>query len=227
MNFYITLIGGVTLASISLYRAVMLKNPFLLRAISDFKIRRGIACLWIISCIMPLTSLLLESIIFYDPGEMSCTSTLYATPNFGLYILFFLLFLLPMCVIFISNIAMLVVSIKYRRRMAEITSSGEERNMAAVTLLTVTCVCWLFLISWLPWIIKIFFRAYGSNLPVWYSIFQQHVLTLNVVLNPVIYTLTNQSFKEVVKKRVLGPVQSVFCRVTGGGTGTNLQMPKL
>ena len=97
--------------------------------------------------------------------------------------------------------------------------------MAAV--LTVTCVCWLFLISWVPWIIKIFFRSYGSNLPVWYSIFQQHVLTLNVVLNPVIYTLTNQSFKEVVKKRVLGKVQSVFCRVAGGGTGTNLQMPKL
>ena len=229
LNFYITLIGGVceivTLASISLYRAVMLKNPFLFRAISDFKIRCGIACLWIISCIMPLTSFFLESVIFYDPAEMSCSSTLYATPNFGLYILFFLLFLLPMCIILISNIAMLIVSIKYRRRMAAMTSSGEERNMTAV--LTVTCVCWLFLISWLPWILKIFFRSYGANLPVWYYIFQQHVLTLNVVLNPVIYTLTNQSFKEVVKKRVLGKIQAVFCRVTREEADTNLQMPKL
>ena len=227
LNFYITLAGGVceivTLAAISLYRAVLLKNPFLLRGMSEGKIRVGIIGLWMIACIMPLTSFFLESVIFYEPKEMSCSSSLYDTPNIGLYTLFFLLFVLPLCTIFISNIVMLIVSVRYRRRMVERSGSGEDINMRAV--LTVTCVCWLFLISWLPWIVKIFYKSYGAELPAWYFIFQAHVLTLNVILNPVIYTLTNRSFQAVVKKRVLGKVWSVCCRKSGEN-GINLQMQR-
>ena len=218
LNFYITLTAGeceiVTLAAISLYRAVLLKNPFFFRGVSECKIRKGILCLWMISCIMPLTSFFLESVIFYEPTEMSCSSSVYGIPDYGLLALFFPLFILPMCIILISNVFMLVVSIQYQRRMSE--SSGEDGNMTAV--LTVTCVCWLFLISWIPYIVKIFCRTYGTNLPIWFFIFQAHFLSLNLVLNPIIYTLTNKSFKTVVKKKVLGKVLYVVrgaCGVSG------------
>lgn len=214
LNFYITLAAGVceivTLAAISLYRAVSLKNPFLFRGISDRKIRIGIVCLWIISSIMPLTSYFLESVIFYEPTEMSCSSTVYDMPDYGLLALFFLLFLLPMCTILISNIVMLIVSVRYRRRMSESSGSVEDRNMTAV--MTVTCVCWLFLVSWLPYIFKIFCRTYSVDLPIGFFIFQAQFFALNLALNPVIYTLTNKSFKAVVEKRVLGKVLSVFGR---------------
>ena len=218
ITFYLTLIGGgceiFTLATISLYRAVLLKNPFFFRGMSQSKIRVGLVCLWLAGSIFPLICFFLESIIYYEPKEMSCTSSAYAMAGLDWYYLVVgLLFVLPMLVILASNTVMLIVSIRYRRRMARMSSSdaADTSNMTAV--LTVTCVCWLFMISWLPWIIVILCESYyGVDLPIWFSIFQQHLLGFNVVFNPVIYTLTNKSFKAVLKKKVYGPILSAVSR---------------
>jgi hypothetical protein len=218
LTFYITLIGGTceifTLAAISFYRAVLLKSPFFFRGTPTYKVRIGIVFLWIISTPVSLISLVSESTIYYEPTEMSCTSSVYSMAEAPLYVLTGLLFVLPMLIILISNIIMLTVSIRHKRRMSRMSSSVSEDDGNMRAVLTVTCVCWLFMISWLPWMIRILCGSWSISLPDWYFIFQAHVLTLNVVFNPIIYTFTCKSFKDVVKKRVFGSVISAVSRIS-------------
>jgi hypothetical protein len=218
LTFYITLIGGTceifTLAAISFYRAALLIVPFFFRGTEIDKVRKGIVVLWIASTLPSLASFLSKHTVYYEPIELSCTSIDYSMAEAPLYGLIAVVFVLPMLIILISNIIMLIVSIRHRRRMSRMSSSvsQDDGNMRAV--LTVTCVCWLFIFSWLPWLIKVLCGSSDVDLPDWYFIFQAHILTLNVVFNPIIYTYTCKSFREVLKNRVFGTILSALSRIS-------------
>ena len=82
-------------------------------------------------------------------------------------------------------------------------------------LITVGCVCWMFIISWIPYTVRILAQGQSVILPKWFYIFQAHVLRLNVVMNPIIYTCTNRSFKTCVKERILGKIFKSFRKPAG------------
>ena len=217
LALYLTNVGGTAeiliLAVISLYRGMMLKDPFLFRGVSTVKIKIGLLLIWLISLTPAVISVSTSSTVYYEPKKLSCTSSAYTSPSTFIIVALGLGILIgvPMICILVSNTFMLVASIRYKRRSTRMRSgTGEDDgNMKAVV--TVNVVCWLFIFSWSPFVVRILCDATGVPLPVWFFIFQAHFLSLNIVLNPIIYILTNRSFRDVVKKRVFGVI---FARCT-------------
>ena len=119
---------------------------------------------------------------------------------------------IPMLVIIICNTTILIISIQYKRRMWRY-GSVNTANINAV--ITVGCVCWMFIISWIPYTVRILAQGQSVILPKWFYIFQAHVLRLNVVMNPIIYTCTNRSLKTCVKERILGKIIKSFRKPAG------------
>ena len=209
-------IGGTAeiliLATISLHRASLLKDPFLFAGISTKKIRIAICVIWITALIPALSSLIAGSVVYYEPANLACVSSIRTSTSTSV-IVFALLFLLmgvPLFCILASNVYMLFVSIRYNRKSRARSSSAEDdNNMKAV--LMVSLVCWLFLFSWSPYMVKVVCDAFGVDLPLWFFIFQAHFLSLNLVFNPIIYTFTNRSFREAIKKRMFRALGSFKC----------------
>jgi len=79
----------LTLASISLYRAILLKNPFMFRGVSDKKFYLAIAVIWGIACVPSLVMVLSGGSVYYNPNMLSCTADLYT--NNSLYLVVMLL----------------------------------------------------------------------------------------------------------------------------------------
>ena len=71
-----------------------------------------------------------------------------------------------------------------------------------VALVTITIICWTFVISWLPFVIKVILTSAMDTVPPWIYVFQIEMLGLNVTLNPVIYTLTNRRFRDFLVRTV-------------------------
>ena len=209
---FLTNVGGTAeiliLAVISVYRASMLKDPFLFRGISDTKIKVGLCLIWLISLTPALISIVTGSLVYYEPKKLSCTSSAYTSSSTFVVVLLGLGILIgiPMICILVSNSFMLVASIRYKQRMARMRSGSEEDDGNMRAVITVNIVCWLFLFSWSPYVVRIVCDASSVPLPIWFFIFQAHFLSLNIVFNPIIYTLTNKSFRHAVNQRVFGVV---------------------
>ena len=216
INGYFTAIFGVAeiyiLVSISCYRLALLRNPFSFAGLSRWKVLVWMVGLWTLACIPTMYGILSSSTVYYDPYMLSCTSTSY---NDGGYIMFIftIIFLgIPMLVIIICNTKILIIAIQQKRRLRQ-ERALHKANINA--LITVGCVCWMFIISWIPYTVRILAQGQSVILPKWFYIFQTHVLRLNVVMNPIIYTCTNRSFKTCVKERILGKIFKSFRKPAG------------
>ena len=71
-----------------------------------------------------------------------------------------------------------------------------------MALVTITVICWTFVISWLPFVIKVILTSAMDTVPEWIYVVQIEMLGLNVTLNPVIYTVTNRRFRDYLVKTI-------------------------
>ena len=214
LTLYFRNVGGsseiLILASISLYRAVMLKNPFLLRSISTTKLKIAVSSIWFFSQIPAIISYATSSVVYYEPKKLACTSSAYTeTSSFSLVVVGLVILLGgPMICIIGSNISILAASIryKYKRKAARMMncSTVDDSNMKAIT--TVSIVCLVFLFSWTPFVVRVIAEGLKFALPSWFFVFQAHFLLLSVAFNPIIYTVTNRSFRDILRTKVFGVI---------------------
>ena len=107
---------------------------------------------------------------------------------------------------------MLCIAGQYHRSRTGVSAPSR----AAV--LTVMCICWAFILSWLPylglWICQ-FLKI--SGVPQTYRLFAEHAITINAIINPFIYTATNNTFRVFLADLICrGKLYAVY-----GSTGQN------
>ena len=60
-----------------------------------------------------------------------------------------------------------------------------------------------FIVSYVPTLIQYTFEAVGIiKMSTRYNFFQQYTLSINLIANPFIYTLTQQRFKEFIQSMI-------------------------
>ena len=195
--------GIYILVIISIYRLTLLRNPLWLSAQQKWKLQFFMVGLWSMASIPTLYVIFSNSTVYYDPFQYSCVSSSFSEDGYIIFILAFIFLGVPMMLIVICNIMILIIAVQDQKKMSQ------ERGMNHYNinaLITVACICWVFIISWIPYTVIILAEAQSSHLPKWFFIFQAHVLRLHVAMNPIIYTCTNRSFKTCVKVHVLGRV---------------------
>ena len=205
INGYFTFVfataGIYLLVTISVHRLTLLRNPFWLLGQDKWKLQFFMAGLWSLTLIPTIFAILSNSNVYYEPVVFSCVSSAYPKNEYILFILILILLGVPFILIVFCNIKILIITVQYKKKM----SRERGVNYRSINALkTVTCVCWVFIMSWIPYAVRILAKAQSVQLPKWFFIFQQHVFRLNVVLNPMIYTSTNRSFKACVQEHVLG-----------------------
>ena len=206
---FMTNVGGVAeiliLATISLYRALSLKYPLQTLAIcSTNKAKKVLVLIWVLAWTPPLISLLSNSTIYYEPKKIGCTSVAYYSSWSKVVVTLAMILLagIPMLCIVVSNFVICIIVIRAKRKRNRLSICSNNANGNLKTVYTVSMVCLLFIVSWCPYIVRVTADAVGAPFPVWFHIFQIHLLSLNVALNPVIYTITSKSFREVVMSKV-------------------------
>ena len=95
----------------------------------------------------------------------------------------------PISMIIITNIWILSIAGKYTRKQ---TGRGGPKR-SAVTM--VACICWTFLLSWAPYLTIWICSLCYIRVPKIYVTIAEHAITINAVVNPVIYTATNNTFR--------------------------------
>ena len=197
--FIIRLIDGVltkfeTLltAAISCYRLYYVLTHGMVTQIQIIYVRAFIIFLSLIPCSNVLILTISQSIIYFNPHCMCCWATLHDPVGTISMRFSMILILLPMGIILIANIALLIIANKH---LKNITGHG-TKTVPRKALITTSCICWSFVISWIPdlfcWII--------NKEPRFLITFGKYMMALNVVINPVIYSITNNKFRSFLKR---------------------------
>lgn len=111
------------------------------------------------------------------------------------YILMTCFSVVPMVMIIIANIVMLYIATESRRRH---DGHSTPSNKA---ILTITSVCTLFLISWVPWMVRVGLGLDGVTVGSWYNIFQFDSNLLSCTCNPFIYTIICSPFRQYISHK--------------------------
>ena len=67
-------------------------------------------------------------------------------------------------------------------------------------VITVSCICWLFLVSIAPLNIIAILDGAKFDIPVWARHIANKLVNLNVAGNPIIYTAIHSGFRKCIKK---------------------------
>lgn len=87
-------------------------------------------------------------------------------------------------------------------------NSSSMRRM----LLTLSAVVWVFLGSYSCVIVNLvlgFVHTFETQQAPWFDLLMVYFLSINVVLNPVVYVLTNRRFRQFVLSRICVTIQAV------------------
>lgn len=70
-------------------------------------------------------------------------------------------------------------------------------------MLTVSLICFIFVTSWLPLGVSKIVLLFGGRVSRWVEIFQVEFLSANIVLNPLIFWVTNRRFRRFFSEIVI------------------------
>ena len=189
----------LTIATVSIHRLFNLLFPLSTRGLKSARATRLLCCgIW-----LAVVGAIILDIFFKIPIRFDRTSStcgiyyeVEQSNQFALQVLWFVtclvLFLMPIGVTLVVNIAILGVAGAYRMRH---TGSRIPSKSAFVT---VTLVAWGFICSTFPILaVYLFLAVYSSHeIPRLALIIAWECLTINVWINPFIYTLINNRFRK-------------------------------
>ena len=200
---------------ISLHRLLTLIYPFRTRDIEPTHAKLAMGIVVVCSLAYSLGHHLTGSYYRFE-GETVAFCEITPSSAVGInYLLtgMMLFFTIPSVLIPASNIAILVI--------ATIKSKGRALpNRQA--LLTTSIVSWTFFLSVTPANTRVWiaFLAPTTPQPVWFKLIGQVSLFVNAILNPVIYTLTNRTFRGFLARLVCGRTNIVGVSQSQGGQPT-------
>lgn len=154
---------------------------------------RTILILWVFSLlIMSLAPVLYGAHTTYAPRGLTCSLTPYVSITLNM-ITFVIFFCVPMVTIVGANIVILVLVYSTKTR-----ADRKPYNMRKASL-TISVLCWVYIVSYIPSAMFVVLYLAGCEMPVWAYITTQYALGLNVIANPVVYTMTNRRFAEFIR----------------------------
>ena len=186
----VMMMEGLLVMTIACYRCSRILAPLAMRWQHPGRLA---VVLWVFSLLfMSLFPVLMGAEIIYFPPSLSCILSIATIdPNVAmcLIIISLALFYIPMIVIIIANsiiLKRLITTTKYTGR------HGKVRKTSKATL-TIALICWVYIISVSPAAVATILHI-CYHLPAWFTMATQYAVALNVVSNPVIYTVTNKKF---------------------------------
>ena len=215
----------LTVALISLNRVCKLAFPMRRRIIFTSHSSPWTLCalLWAASAIIFGFYVFAKFPVQFDIYASSCT-VYYDVTTTGMVQLVWLLSLfiyafIPIFIIVISNLSILLIVAIYRFKHTGRAIPSKK------SVITVSLVAWSFLFSLLPGTLVVVIPTItGTPVPKLISILGWECLTLNIWVNPCIYTIISVEFREFVVVRVMGVVRWV-CRCKVKETFGSLTSP--
>ena len=100
--------------------------------------------------------------------------------------------LLLICTVLVSNIIILVIAARHGKSSVK---TGRVRPSRAAVI-TISCICWAYLLSYAPVILL----DVVIDQQDWTKTFSYYMLSINSIVNPIIYTITNVRFRRFMLK---------------------------
>ena len=201
MGYISALVEMQVVATISLHRLFSLLAPFTARSLNKRHALIVVGVLVSIGVVFQSCYHSVGAFYVFDTKMGSCEISVTSAPTQATvtYLLSGVCYwiVIPAVILPVSNIAILVIAtIKSRKGMLP------GRN----ALITVGCVTWAFIFSVTPVVVRIGIQTLNPfyPIPIWFVIMSQEFLFLNSILNPIIYTATNRSFRRFLIRTVTG-----------------------
>ena len=114
--------------------------------------------------------------------------------------------LITISVILYMTISVMVVTncyILYLPSRSTDVRKSYAKSVSRRTVLTVSLICFIFVTSWLPLGVSKIVLLFGGRVSRWVEIFQVEFLSANIVLNPLIFWVTNRRFRRFFSEIVI------------------------
>ena len=178
---------AILLAMISLHRLYIVTHPKD-PTISRLKVKLSLAFVWSFCCVYIAPIVMVDSVVYVIPYKSQCDFT-FIKYSYHYRVTRAVMMLILLSTILISNIVMFVIATK---QASQITGSSAPRRSAVITI---SSICLAYLLSYTPFMLcEVLW--YRNIQPGWYGMFYSYMLTLNTIVNPIIYTLTNVKFRD-------------------------------
>ena len=188
----------ITLAAISVYRLHKLIDPFKMLRVKPSRVRAFLVLLWGLCTVYVMIAVCMGHKAYFDPYILSCMGSGLTDPDIRSIIFCMaaatIFFNIPLLIIVISNIGMLCITSRHRSKRAGQIGPGKN------ALLTVSCISWVFVISVVPYTIRAVIQVFHIDAPAWFYVMQNEFYYLNVMFNPVIYSITNVTFRNFLQE---------------------------
>ena len=206
--------------SISCYRLWMLKKPKAVRMnIKLVYVRVYLGVLFVLSVAGSLYSIKSGGFASFNPYLLSCTPVVLESNPIRTAVGGIIILAVPMVTIVVANIMIIIIVNKQNRALQKsaLAACAMRTSAPAIlpkrvrrgfsttnqsTFITISLVCWVFVLSYLPTILIACFIGAHFKPPGWFSVLCVSVLSLNIAANPLVYTATNKSFRESVFPRM-------------------------
>lgn len=190
-KIFLTLSENLLTAGLSLYKLHLLRT--LANLHDTFKLRLLVSGIWGFSGLYILLLIVANIEGNFDAQVIGCQGHMAEKGWDRFKHLAGMIFtLIPILIIIVTNVWMLLIAMSYTKQ------HSQRQRPKLSTVITVSCICWVFTASWLPYLIvwTCKFLTIQVN-KVWFTV-AEHAISLNVVLNPFIYTASNKSFRVFV-----------------------------
>ena len=202
-SHFLAILEFVLLASISGYKLYTLLKPFQSRlTITPAVVRAWIVFLVVIcalfrfsTLIWGMSSIYIEEMLTCEPSDLHTQEKPWIKFAYAVVIIFAIV---PLTIILVSNVGIIVVASRHALSTSDRESKPNSMKLPSKSaLVTVSTISWLFVISVTPVFVRIIIEKMGRGpLPNWYLVLQKQMFWLNVVFNPVCYSLSCKHFKD-------------------------------
>lgn len=182
------------IVSLSCYRLWMLKKPPAVRAkiqMKPVKITMGVI---VFLSFCPGLSAMLYNHAHFDPRYLNCIWHHCSNDKLSPYVTIVvgLCVFAPMIILITANVIIIYIVAKSSGKI------GRSATPNRVTVLTLTSICWTFIISYGPVTIDMVLYMLDFRTPTWFQVLIVYTLSVNVTANPIIYTMRNSRFRRYV-----------------------------
>ena len=198
--------------AISVYRLFVLTHT-MDSHISTKYVKMFIVLVWLSTGCVVAVLTIGDTIVYFNPDYFDCdwhlvSLKLYWKISECLYLA------LPVAVIIIINIWILIIAGRHAKN-----KTGEKLPSKSAVI-TVSSICWVFVVSYIPILIDLMI----DDPPSWFNTLAVYTLSISVIGNPIIYTITNNRFRCFIKEMFVmkrkntsekrGPVKPNTCDQT-------------
>ena len=185
----------ITLTCISSFRWFMVWFPFK-RPPKAFTTMILILLMWMVAAFFVIVFVTdSKCLAIFDVRNLACTTNVGLHHRYLVLPALFFFGILPVTLTIIFNLLTL-------GRALSVTPSSPARTYNKQALITVNVICFIFVLTWVPFIIRATMAALSLTLPLWFYTMQYNLNIVSLALNPIVYSITNRKFRRFLFRRL-------------------------